>query len=107
MIPLIDVVFLLLVAFICFAMSMTVYRGLPVDLPVSSAARVGDGDISEITVARSGAVHFNREAVDLPTLRLRLTRLRHIPSWHEGESMRATSLSPWLSRLMVRWRNSV
>jgi len=75
MIPLIDVVFLLLVAFIFFAMSMTVYRGIPVDLPVSSASLVGDEDFSEITVERGGVIYFNGEEVDFRNLRLRLARL--------------------------------
>lgn len=75
MIPLIDVIFLLLVVFIFFAMSMTVYRGIPVDLPVSSAPRIADEDLSEITVEENGAVYFNGEKVDLRTLRLRLSLL--------------------------------
>ncbi len=76
MIPLIDVIFLLLVAFIFFAMSMTIYRGIPVDLPVSSASRVGDEDFWEITVEKSGAVYFNEKEVDLQDLRLRLVLLQ-------------------------------
>lgn len=76
MIPLIDVVFLLLVAFLFFAMSMTVYRGIPVDLPVSTAARVKDGTIFEITVEKSGTVFCDGEKVDIPILRECLTLLR-------------------------------
>lgn len=75
MIPLIDVVFLLLVTFIFFAMSMTVSRGIPVDLPVSSAARVEDADTSEITVTRGGALFFDGEEVDGRSLRARLSLL--------------------------------
>jgi len=75
MIPLIDVVFLLLVAFIFFAMSMTVQRGIPVDLPASSAARVEGGDLSEISVERGGATFLDGEKVDMQILRVRLALL--------------------------------
>ncbi len=75
MVPLIDVVFLLLVAFIFFAMSMTVYRGIPVDLPVSAASLVEGEDFLEITVKNDGMAYFNGEGVDLQGLRLRLARL--------------------------------
>jgi len=40
MIPLIDVIFLLLVTFIFFTISMTIHRGLPVQLPSASSAMV-------------------------------------------------------------------
>jgi len=75
MIPLIDVVFLLLVAFIFFAMSMTINRGIPVNLPVSSAAQVEDKNVSEITIEKSGKVFFDREEVDLQVLHSRLALL--------------------------------
>ncbi len=75
MIPLIDVVFLLLVAFIFFAMSMTINRGIPVDLPVSSAAQVEDEDISEITIEKGGTVFFDREEIDVRSLHSRLALL--------------------------------
>jgi len=76
MIPLIDVVFLLLVAFIFFAMSMTINRGIPIDLPVSSAAQVEDQNIAEITIAKSGGLFFDGEEMDAGALRSRLSLLR-------------------------------
>lgn len=76
MIPLIDVVFLLLVVFIFFAMSMTVNKGIPVNLPVSSATQVEDDTISEITIDKSGKVFFDREEVDARSLHSRLALLR-------------------------------
>ena len=75
MIPLIDVVFLLLVAFIFFAMSMTINRGIPVDLPGSSTAQVEKEDASEITIHESGRIFFNREELDIPSLHERLLLL--------------------------------
>ncbi|MBN2397173.1 MAG: biopolymer transporter ExbD [Deltaproteobacteria bacterium] len=75
MIPLIDVVFLLLVAFVFFAMSMTVQRGIPVDLPASSAARVEGGHFSEVAVERGGTIFLDGEEVDIQILRVRLALL--------------------------------
>ncbi len=72
MIPLIDVVFLLLIAFIFFAMSMTINKGIPVDLPASSSAMVEDKNISEITIDKDGRIFFDREEVNLEALILRL-----------------------------------
>ncbi len=75
MIPLIDVVFLLLVAFIFLAMSMTINRGIPVNLPVSSAAQLEDKNVSEITIEKSGKVFFNGEEMDARALHSRLALL--------------------------------
>jgi biopolymer transport protein ExbD len=41
MLPLIDIVFLLLVFFIYAMLSMAVHRGLPVELPLSTAGFCG------------------------------------------------------------------
>ncbi|MEA2014148.1 MAG: biopolymer transporter ExbD [Thermodesulfobacteriota bacterium] len=75
MIPLIDVVFLLLVAFIFFTMSMTINRGIPVNLPVSSAAQVKEKDCAEIAVKKNGEIFFNREQVTKQALIIRLVLL--------------------------------
>lgn len=50
MLPLIDIVFLLLVFFIYAMLSMAVHRGLPVELPVSSTAVLGEETIISVTV---------------------------------------------------------
>ncbi len=75
MIPLIDVVFLLLVAFIFFAMSMTINRGIPVNLPVSSAAQVKEKDCAEIAIKKNGEIFFNREKINVQALISRLVLL--------------------------------
>ncbi|HOO89832.1 MAG TPA: biopolymer transporter ExbD [Syntrophales bacterium] len=75
MIPLIDVVFLLLVAFIFFAMSMTVNRGIPVTLPVSSAGQVKETDCVRITIRKDGELFFNREKMNTQALLARLVLL--------------------------------
>ena len=75
MIPLIDVVFLLLVTFIFFAMSMTINRGIQVNLPVSSAAQVKEKDCAEIAIKKNGGIFFNREEMNAQTLLSRLVLL--------------------------------
>jgi len=68
MIPLIDVIFLLLVAFIFFTMSMTVHRGIPIELPSSSTARVERKDFVEISVQRDGGVFINAKEIAMADL---------------------------------------
>jgi biopolymer transport protein ExbD len=67
-IPLIDVVFLLLVFFIYSMLSMTVHRGLPVNLPTSSTATVDKETFITITVQRDGRLFLEDRAVDTHTL---------------------------------------
>lgn len=76
MIPLIDVIFLLLVMFIFFAMSMTIHRGIPVDLPGAETARVDKSDFAEIAVKKDGAIYFNGTETALAALLPRLSQLR-------------------------------
>ncbi len=75
MIPLIDVIFLLLVAFIFFAMSMTVHRGIPIELPSSSTAKVEKNDFVEISVRKNGSVFFNKKEVAMAELLIEVRAL--------------------------------
>lgn len=75
MIPLIDVIFLLLVAFIFFTMSMTIHRGLPVQLPASSTAQVERKGFVEITIKDDGRVYLDKKEANLSELSARLTVL--------------------------------
>lgn len=52
MLPLIDIVFLLLVVFIYAMLSMAVHRGLPVELPTSSSARIEQKETLSVTVQK-------------------------------------------------------
>jgi len=76
MIPLIDVIFLLLVTFIFFAMSMTIHRGIPVDLPGSETARVDKSEYAEIAVKKDGTIYLNGTETPLSALLPRLSYLR-------------------------------
>jgi biopolymer transport protein ExbD len=75
MIPLMDVIFLLLVAFIMMTMSMTVARGIPVELPASAAAEVEKRSLVTISLLRDGTLYLDRKPVPLPLLREHLTPL--------------------------------
>jgi biopolymer transport protein ExbD len=68
MIPLIDVVFLLLVFFIYSMLSMTVHRGLPVNLPTASTATVDKENFITITLQRDGRLFLEDREVDTRTL---------------------------------------
>jgi biopolymer transport protein ExbD len=64
MIPLIDVVFLLLVFFIYSMLSMTIHRGLPVNLPTASTSMVDKEAFITITVQQDGGLFLDDRAVD-------------------------------------------
>ncbi len=64
MMPLIDVVFLLLVFFIYTMLSMTVYRGIKVDLP-SGYGTEGKPDAFIVTVTDSSEVYVEKELVTI------------------------------------------
>ena len=63
MLPLIDIVFLLLVFFIYAMLSMAVHRGLPVQLPTSTTAKVNKQLILSVTVKADGRIFVNKEEV--------------------------------------------
>jgi biopolymer transport protein ExbD len=74
-IPMIDVVFFLLVFFMMASLSMTVYRGLPVNLPRAATGTTPPAETAAITVARDGQAYLDREPVTRPALGERLRRL--------------------------------
>lgn len=55
MLPLIDIVFLLLIFFIYAMLSMAVHRGLNLDLPESSSARLTQDDVLSISVQKKSS----------------------------------------------------
>lgn len=68
MLPLIDIVFLLLVFFIYAMLSMAVHRGLPVVLPLSTAAAIDKHLLLSVTVKADGTVYVDKEEVPLDSL---------------------------------------
>lgn len=75
MIPLMDVIFLLLVAFIFFTMSMTIHRGLPVQLPTSATAGIEKRNLTDITIREDGSIFLNKKETNLSGLLAQLTIL--------------------------------
>ena len=69
MLPLIDIVFLLLVFFIYAMLSMAVHRGLPVNLPSSSTARIDKRLVLSVTVRADGTIFLDKEGIPLENLR--------------------------------------
>ena|GEM_PF-237748 len=63
MIPLVDVIFLVLVAFIYASMFLTQKTGLPVDLPDASQSELERLDVMTITITRDGTLFLNKQAV--------------------------------------------
>jgi biopolymer transport protein ExbD len=67
-IPMIDTVFFLLVFFMMAALAMTVYRGMPVNLPTASSGQATRDDKAAITLDREGRMFLNREPTTRDTL---------------------------------------
>lgn len=66
MVPLIDTFFLLLAFFISSVLSMSVLKGLPLELPSArSAERLKPEDLLVVTVAKDGQVQLDGAAVTL------------------------------------------
>jgi len=60
MIPLIDLMFLILVSFVCGVFFMSVHRGVPVTLPLSSTARIEKQLTLTLTIQADGTVLWTR-----------------------------------------------
>jgi biopolymer transport protein ExbD len=74
-IPMIDVVFFLLVFFMMASLSMTVYRGMPVNLPRATSGTDAPAESAAITVARDGQAYLDRQPVTRAALDERLRSL--------------------------------
>lgn len=74
MLPLIDIVFLLLVFFIYAMLSMTVHRGVAVNLPASSTAEVDKRLLLTVSVDAAGTVFLDKRAVALRDLSTQLAQ---------------------------------
>lgn len=74
MAPMIDMVFLLLVFFMCVSSLSQAQRRTPVELPDSTESKVPDDlkDRAMVTVASSGDVYLGTEVVDMTDLEKRL-----------------------------------
>ena len=64
-IPMIDVIFFLLVFFMISTLSMTINRGLPVNLPTAATSQKDVRDNVSLTVMQDGKIFLNKEPVTL------------------------------------------
>ena len=72
--PLIDIVFLLLVFFIYAMLSMAIYRGIPVNLPVSSSSSIEKKLVVSVTIKESGEILVDDDRISLKGLARLLKR---------------------------------
>jgi biopolymer transport protein ExbD len=68
-IPMIDVIFFLLVFFMISTLSMTINRGLPVNLPTAASSQKGVGEHLNLTLTQDGEMFLNKEHITLQDLR--------------------------------------
>ena len=63
MIPLIDLMFLILVSFVYGVFFMSVHRGVPVALPISSTANIEEQLTLTLSIQADGTLFLNKEPV--------------------------------------------
>ncbi len=68
LLPLMDVIFLVLVAFVCDTLQMVVHRGVPVVLPGASSGVLSVDDYLSVTMTSEGSLFLDGQPVDLPGL---------------------------------------
>jgi biopolymer transport protein ExbD len=68
-IPMIDVIFFLLVFFMISTLSMTIYRGLPVNLPTAASSQRDLRETLNLTLTQEGEMFLNKERITLQDLR--------------------------------------
>ena len=68
MLPLIDVVFLVLIAFIYAVMFLTPKTGLPVNLPESSKAKTQTSEVLTLTITQGGELYIDKQRVQFAGL---------------------------------------
>src|SRR5262249_13788049 len=71
-IPMIDIIFFLLVFFMISTLSMTINRGLPVNLPKAASSQQELRESVNITVTREGELFLNKEPMTLQDIRQRV-----------------------------------
>ena len=76
MLPLIDVVFLVLAAFIYASMFMTQKSGLPIDLPEASQTESQSQDLIMLTITREGSLYLDDRNLPLSDLEQALRAAR-------------------------------
>lgn len=63
-IPMIDTIFFLLVFFMISTLSMTHFKGMPVNLPKAAAGRQAPAESAAVTIAADARIFLDKEPVD-------------------------------------------
>ena len=79
-IPMIDTMFFLLVFFMIATLSMTIQHGMPVSLPTAESSTDKIAEHVSLTLTREGLLYYNKEAITLQELEIRLANLRQSSS---------------------------
>ena len=73
----IDTMFFLLVFFMIATLSMTLQRGMPVNLPEAGSTTDKVAEQVSLTITKHGDLFFNKKGITLEQLRSRLQQVRH------------------------------
>jgi biopolymer transport protein ExbD len=79
-IPMIDTMFFLLVFFMIATLAMTIQHGMPVSLPTAESSTAKIAEHVSLTLTREGRLYYNKEAITLQELEMRLANLRQSSS---------------------------
>jgi biopolymer transport protein ExbD len=67
-IPMIDTIFFLLVFFMISTLSMTQFKGMPVNLPRAASGQQAPAESAAITIDKEGRIFLDREPVEKASL---------------------------------------
>jgi biopolymer transport protein ExbD len=67
-IPMIDTIFFLLVFFMISTLSMSQFKGMPVNLPRAASGQQAPAESAAITIDKEGRLFLNQQAVDKSAL---------------------------------------
>ena len=67
-IPMIDTIFFLLVFFMISTLSMTQFKGMPVNLPKATSGQQAPAESAAITIDKDGKLFLNQQAIDKAAL---------------------------------------
>lgn len=67
-IPMIDTIFFLLVFFMISTLSMTRFKGMPVNLPKAASGQQAPAESAAITIDKDGKLFLNQQAIDKAAL---------------------------------------
>ena len=67
-IPMIDTIFFLLVFFMISTLSMSQFKGIPVNLPKAASGQQAPAESAAITIDKAGRLFLNRQAIDKSAL---------------------------------------